>query len=154
MDEQPTIKVTIDGHPYVLRPKELNAWQTATFEAECGLTVEEMVDRFASGHGRSLTTVAQFVYLCAMQGGQEPTFRAIAERLTYGSDVSEIELAGVDDEDGPQGLDRDTAEELAEDRAEREAELAEAGPEPSDPTSAADGSTVAAGSSSPGSDGS
>ena len=153
--DSPLVKLTIDGTVYKLRPAELNAWQTATFEAECGLPVELLVARLGAD-SVTLSDVARFVYLCAMQGGQDPTsFRAVAERLTYRADVSDVSIEGIEEptpdgvepDDRPPGLDPDDgAEELAERRAELDEELATAGPEPVDPTSATGGSRDAAGS--------
>lgn len=151
-DDSPTITVRIDNHPYTLRPRELNAWQTATFEAETGLSVEGMIYSISGSDpaGRSLTMFARFAYLCALQSGQNPrSFQEVAERITYGSDIGEPTTTGLEDPDvDPVLPDEDDLEE-ARARAEERSELLEsAGPEPEDPTSAADGSTVAAPSSS------
>jgi len=153
-DDSPSITVKIDGHPYTLRPRELNAWQTATFEAETGISVEGMIyslDSRAEG-GRSLTMFARFAYLCALQSGQNPrSFQEVAERITYGSNIEEPQTRGLERDDDPVLPDEDDLEE-ARARAEERASLLEsAGPEPEDPTSAADGSRAdeASSSSSP-----
>lgn len=121
--DQPTISVTIDHHRYTLRPRELNAWQTATFEAETGTNVEKLVGALDDPEGdpaSSLTNLARFVFLVEIQNGHETTFRSVAERITYGSDIGRIELSGLDDED--------------DDELEEE-------PEPSDPTTGPAGSS-------------
>ncbi len=155
-DDAPSITVKIDGHPYTLRPRELNAWQTATFEAETGISVEGMIyslDSRAEG-GRSLTMFARFAYLCALQSGQNPrSFQEVAERITYGSNIEEPQTRGIETEpdDDPVLPDEDDLEEARARAAERAELLESAGPEPEDPTTAADGSRAdeASSSSSP-----
>ena len=156
--ENPLVRLTIDGTPYMLRPAELNAWQTATFEAECGLPVELLVARLGA-ENVTLADVARFVYLCAMQSGQEPSsFRTVAERLTYQAEVSDVMIEGLEPEapadgvlpdDRPPGLDPDgdEHEDRAEERAEIDAALATV-PEanPDDPTIATGGSPTGEGS--------
>jgi len=162
-DPDPIIRVKIDGHPYALRPRELNAWQNATFEAETGRSVEHMMYLFSEEQTRTLVVVAQFLYLCQIQQGDaHRSFREVAERLTYAAEVTDLSLDGltanetgdglVAPDDGPAGLDPDAdVDGLVERRADLDERLAAVGPEPSDPTSATDGSPTDVTSSSPGS---
>lgn len=98
-DAQITLK--IDGHPYTLRPTDVTAWHSATFEAETGYSIEGMIAAVSDPAGRTLTMIARFAYLSALVSGQEPrSFREVAERISFGSDIGEPELSGIDDEPG------------------------------------------------------
>lgn len=125
--ESPTMKIKIDGHPYVLRPRELDAWQTATFEAETGLSVEGMLEALTTRAGRTLTMFARFAFLCTLQSGQEATFREVASRITYGSSIGEPETTGlvVTEEDGSTSTRADAAPPTVDEVA---------GPEPARPS--------------------
>lgn len=81
-----SITLTIDAHPYTFRPRELDAWTAALFLEETGVEVEAMLRSF--DEGATLVTAARFVYLSALQSGQDPdSFEDVAKRLRVQSDV-------------------------------------------------------------------
>lgn len=132
---EPSLTVTIDGHPYTLRPRELDAWQTSTFEAETGRRVENLISALDDPTSASLTGIAQFAYLCEIQNGTGTTFREVASRIRYGSDIERMKILGVP---GVDDLDDD---ELADAEAATDPPLD--GPDDEDPPSGLDGSPSA-----------
>lgn len=135
-NESPTITIKIDGHPYTLRPKELSALELSIFQTETGVSFEAlmtMLESPASAGGRTLVNVARFAYLCALQGGQNPSgFAEVAARITYGSAI-ENEVEAGDDETDEQA-DRIEAGEVGAEDPLADAGESSGGPSPDSPT--------------------
>ena len=130
---EPTLSLKIDGHPYSLRPRQLDAWQSATFEAAAGLSVEGMLSVIEHADDATLVDLARFVFLCEVQAETGATFEEVCKRIRYDSDFGKLEALGFGDD----VEDEDDDVELEE------------GPAPADPYFGPAGSTPGGPGSSP-----
>lgn len=94
-----SVTMTIENHPYTFRPGELDGWTATRFLDETGVEVEHVLRDL--DEGATLVSVSRFVYLCALQSGQEPdSYEQVARRLSPDKTVEmSATFADVEDDE-------------------------------------------------------